>query len=51
MLAETEDFVAIATEEVALRRALGCDFKAHEPAPGTMRLWSVNAETASLAAG
>jgi glutamate synthase domain-containing protein 1 len=51
MLAETEDFVAIATEEVALRGALGRDFMAHEPAPGTMRLWSINAEAASLAAG
>jgi glutamate synthase domain-containing protein 1 len=51
MLAETEDFVAIATEEVALRRALGHDFTAYEPAPGTMRLWSISAETASLAAG
>ncbi len=44
MLAETEDFVAVATEEIALRRALGSDFAAHEPAPGTLRLWSVNAE-------
>lgn len=51
MLAETEDFVALATEELALRRALGHDFTAHEPAPGTMRLWSVNPESAALAAG
>lgn len=51
MLAETEDFVAIATEEIALRRTLGHDFAAHEPAPGAMRLWSINSETASLAAG
>src|SRR5262249_42558231 len=33
MLAETEDFVALATEEIALRRALGHDFTAYEPAP------------------
>jgi glutamate synthase domain-containing protein 1 len=51
MLAETEDFVAIATEEIALRRTLGHDFPAHEPAPGALRLWSIDAETASLAAG
>jgi glutamine phosphoribosylpyrophosphate amidotransferase len=42
MLAETEDFVALATEEIALRQALGRDFTACEPAPGTMRLWSIN---------
>jgi hypothetical protein len=33
--------VAIATEEVALRKALGRDFVAREPAPGMMRVWSV----------
>jgi glutamine phosphoribosylpyrophosphate amidotransferase len=43
VVAETDDFVAIATEEVALRRALGTDFVAREPAPGTMRVWSVAA--------
>src|SRR5262245_52000106 len=41
VVAETDDFVAIATEEVALRKALGRDFAAKEPAPGTMRLWKV----------
>jgi glutamate synthase domain-containing protein 1 len=51
MLAETEDFVALATEEIALRRALGHDFPVYEPLPGAMRLWSIHAETASLAAG
>jgi glutamate synthase domain-containing protein 1 len=50
MLAETEDFVALATEEIALRRTLGRDFTAHEPAPGTMRIWSINPETAPLTA-
>jgi glutamate synthase domain-containing protein 1 len=39
MVAETDDFVAIATEEIALRRALGREFVAHEPAPGTVHLW------------
>jgi glutamate synthase domain-containing protein 1 len=44
MLAETEDFVALATEEIALRRALGRDFPALEPAPGTVRTWAINQE-------
>jgi methylamine---glutamate N-methyltransferase subunit A len=51
MLAETEAFVALATEEIALRRALGDAFTAYEPAPGTIRLWTINPEIASLAAG
>jgi glutamate synthase domain-containing protein 1 len=41
IVAETDDFVAIATEEIALRRALGTDFTAREPAPGTMSMWAV----------
>jgi glutamate synthase domain-containing protein 1 len=41
VLAETEEFVALATEEIALRQALGRDFVAREPAPGTMRVWPV----------
>jgi glutamine phosphoribosylpyrophosphate amidotransferase len=41
VVAETEAFVAIATEEIALRRALGTDFVAREPAPGTMHVWWV----------
>jgi glutamate synthase domain-containing protein 1 len=43
VVAETDDFVAIATEEVALRRALGHDFAAREPAPGMMKVWFVPA--------
>ncbi len=43
MVAETPEWVAIATEEIALRQALGRDFVAHEPAPGTMRVWHVSA--------
>ena len=35
VLAETADFVAVATEEVALRRALPGDYAAVEPAPGS----------------
>src|SRR5262249_21496638 len=45
VVAETEAFVAIATEEIALRHALGEDFAAREPAPGTMALWSVRRDT------
>src|SRR5437868_13716002 len=33
MLAETDDFVAIATEEIALRRSFGPSFRIREPAP------------------
>jgi len=42
MVAEADDFVAIATEEVALRQALGTDFEAREPAPGSMNIWVVS---------
>jgi glutamate synthase domain-containing protein 1 len=41
VVAETDDWVAVATEEIALRRALGDGFTAREPEPGTMRVWSV----------
>jgi glutamine phosphoribosylpyrophosphate amidotransferase len=37
--AETADFVALATEEVALRRALGTAFPARELDPGTVKIW------------
>jgi glutamate synthase domain-containing protein 1 len=40
-VAETDDFVALATEEIALRQALGRDFTAREPAPGTLAIWHV----------
>jgi glutamine phosphoribosylpyrophosphate amidotransferase len=36
MLAETEDFVAVATEEIALRRALPLDYHVAEPPPGSV---------------
>jgi glutamate synthase domain-containing protein 1 len=52
VVAETDEFVAIATEEIALRKALGGDFVAREPAPGTMSVWAVeqtsHARTARL---
>jgi glutamate synthase domain-containing protein 1 len=41
IVAENEDFVAIATEEIALRCALGRDFVAREPAPRKMQIWSL----------
>jgi glutamate synthase domain-containing protein 1 len=41
VVAETNDFVAVATEEIALRRALGDAFVACEPAPGTLKVWGV----------
>jgi glutamate synthase domain-containing protein 1 len=46
VVAETADFVAVATEEVALRRALGPNFAAREPAMGTMRVWSTASPSA-----
>jgi glutamate synthase domain-containing protein 1 len=51
IVAETDEFVAIATEEIALRRAIGRDFVAREPAPGTMQVWSVPTHQSALAAG
>jgi len=39
MVAETEDFVAVATEEIALRTALPGTYRAHEPPPGSARLF------------
>jgi glutamate synthase domain-containing protein 1 len=41
MIAETDDFVAIATEEIALRQALGEDFTVNEPSPGTTGIWHI----------
>ena len=47
VVAETSEFVAIATEEIALRQALGGDFVAREPAPGTMQGWAATASCPS----
>jgi glutamate synthase domain-containing protein 1 len=49
MVAETDEFVALATEEIALRQALGHDFVAREPAPGNMMVWSVPAVAGAFA--
>jgi glutamate synthase domain-containing protein 1 len=40
IVAQTDEFVAIATEEIALRQALGSDFVAREPLPGSLAVWS-----------
>jgi glutamate synthase domain-containing protein 1 len=50
VLAETAEWVALATEEVALRQALGRDFEAREAAAGTMKVWAVNQEVTADAA-
>jgi glutamate synthase domain-containing protein 1 len=41
IVAETDDFVALATEEVALRKVFPGSFSAIEPPPRTMQIWSV----------
>ena len=41
MVAETEKWVALATEEIALRNAFGKDFTAREPGTKRLRLWRV----------
>jgi glutamate synthase domain-containing protein 1 len=49
IVAETDDFVAIATEEIALRQSLGRDFAAREPAPGSLEIWTVEAKSRASA--
>jgi glutamate synthase domain-containing protein 1 len=41
IVAETDEFVAIATEEVALRAAFGDDLETWEPPPGSVATWKV----------
>jgi glutamine phosphoribosylpyrophosphate amidotransferase len=41
MIAETETFVALATEEQALCAAFGQNVQGREPAPGTMWVWTL----------
>ena len=48
MLAETDRFVAVATEEIALRRAIPGDFRAHEPPPGAALFYSLGVPEAVL---
>jgi glutamine phosphoribosylpyrophosphate amidotransferase len=49
MLAETENFVAVATEEIALRRALPGEFTVSEPAPGTVLFYPLGESVLSFA--
>ena len=49
VVAETDQWAAVATEEIALRRAFGDGFRAVEPRGGTVHLWE-RAEPARLAA-
>jgi glutamine phosphoribosylpyrophosphate amidotransferase len=49
MLVETDDFIAISTEEIALRRALPGDYRMVEPPPGSVHFWPRVAEVACLA--
>jgi glutamate synthase domain-containing protein 1 len=49
IVAETDAFVAVATEEVALRRAFGTDFEALEPQPKTVRVWKLPSRAARAA--
>ena len=48
MLAETDDFVAVATEEIALRRAIPGDYSAFEPPPGSAIYYPLAAQVESL---
>jgi glutamine phosphoribosylpyrophosphate amidotransferase len=41
VVAETEDWVAVATEEIALRAALGTDFRTREPAVRGLQVWQL----------
>jgi glutamate synthase domain-containing protein 1 len=42
MIAETDEFVAVATEEIALRRALPGDYSVSEPPSGTALFYAAN---------
>jgi glutamate synthase domain-containing protein 1 len=39
IVADSDEFVALATEEVALRRVLPGEYRTTEPAPGSMCVW------------
>jgi hypothetical protein len=40
VVAETDDFVAVATEEIAIRSALPGDYKVSEAQVEEVRVWS-----------
>jgi methylamine---glutamate N-methyltransferase subunit A len=48
MLAETDGFVAVGTEELALRRAVSGDYSAFEPPPGSAVFYPLAAPVESL---
>ena len=50
IVAESEAYVAIATEEVALRAACGADVETWEPPAGTVQTWNVCQEREKYAA-
>lgn len=47
---ETDDYIAVANEEIAIRAALGSDGVAHEPSGHVFRLWRRSDVTAPAAA-
>jgi glutamate synthase domain-containing protein 1 len=47
VLAETDDWIAVATEEIALRRALPGDFSTVEPPPGSAVFYPIGRGAAS----
>ncbi len=48
MLAETDNFLAVATEEIALRRTLPGSYRVQEPPPGRALFFPVNAAESAL---
>jgi glutamine phosphoribosylpyrophosphate amidotransferase len=50
MLAETDEFVGVATEEIALHRALPGHYRVVEPEPGFVRFWPTVVEQPCAAA-
>ena len=50
IVAESETYVAIATEEAALRAVCGADVETWEPPAGTVQTWNVGQEREQYAA-
>lgn len=48
MLAETDEFLAVATEEIALRRGLAGDYRVSEPPPGRVLFYPTAAAEPAL---
>jgi glutamate synthase domain-containing protein 1 len=45
VVAETDEWAAVATEEIALRRAIGGDFCVREPGTRSMKVWNLKGST------